>query len=132
MKKSKLIIAVCAAAVVLSSCSSGLAPSTVDDCFLRYDAYSDDCVRCLICKAIRTCTNSVDEATDSVETLDDAEHLAQRMMELQFSIEVAKVYEIDVPRKATKVYNNALACIREHNYFNSDTLREELSSACPL
>ena len=74
----------------------------------------------------------MEDATDSVKTLADAELLAQEMDNLKNGINLAKVLELDVPRRVTKAYNKALACIQEHDYFNSDSLRAELSTAHPL
>ncbi len=130
MRKSQLIIAICAGAVVLSSCSGGRTWPHPEDCYVNPGNRTID--ECILCKVIEGFSCSVEDATDSVKTLADAELLAQEMDKLKHVINLAKELELDVPRRVTKAYNKALACIQEHDYFNSDSLRAELSTAHPL
>ena len=127
MKKIISSLAVCAAAVNLTSCGGISWTSYLKCVFAPGDCTTEEC---LIGVAIDDAvTQIMTSLSEGVDTIEEAEDLGDTMNTLLTAIENAERLGVKVPSKAKEAYNKALTRIWKHNYFGSEHLRTALKDA---
>ncbi len=124
MKNNLTSLLACAAAVNLTSCG-GI--SWTD--YLRCKFAPGDCTteECLIGVAIDDAvTQIMASLSEGVDTLEEAEDLADTMNTLLTAIERAERLGMKVPSSAKEAYNKALVHLVKNNYSDSAQVRERL------
>ena len=121
MKNNLTSLLACAAAVNLTSCG-GVGITDYLQCLIT----PGDCTteECLIGKTIDAAvTQIMASLSEGVDTLEEAEDLADTMDSLLTAIERAKEHDIKVPAYAKETFNKALVHLMKNNYFGSEHLR---------
>ncbi len=127
MKKIISSLAVCAAAVNLTSCG-GISWTDYLGCLIN----PGDCTteECLIGKTIDAAVNEL--LGNSIDNPEQALEIADTMDTLLTAIETAERLGIKVPSSAKDAYNKVLYRIMKHNYFDSEQVKAAFSTARPL
>ena len=129
MKNNLASLLACAAAVNLTSCG-GISWTKYLGCvFAPGDCTTEEC---LIGVAIDdAATQIMASLSEGVDTLEEAEDLADTMVSLLTAIEDAEKLDIKVPDYAKEAFIKALMHLVKNNYFGSDQVRARISSPEP-
>ena len=115
MKKTTLMLA-CLAGFALSSCDylSCLTAENPEECAIG-----------------KTMEKAVGYLADAknIDSQEKAEKFASNWNKVQIAITNAQKLGVDVPENVKKTYNDTLARIVNHNYFNSPTLQTAMANA---
>lgn len=116
MKKTIIAFAGLAVALSMSSCSY-LACLT-----------ADDPTACAAGKGIEQVIGYLAD-TKGIDSAEKADAFADKWTKVQNAITNAQKFGVQVPEAAKKVYNDTLARIVKHNYFNSPHLKAAMATA---
>ncbi len=83
---------------------------------------------CAIGKTLEKAIGYLADAKN-IDTAEKAEKFASNWNKVQIAITNAQSLKIDIPENVKKIYNDTLARIVKHNYFDSPTLKTAMQNA---